>query len=494
MREPAPAASRKLRGFRRESREIGPREPHAAGEGQRRARGSVSRLLGCFSRFSLLGLLGALGGAVGLTASGGCSGVRYVAQQATGQIELLRARRPVAEVLADAATPALIKRRLRLALLARAFGITEIGLRDDGEFTNYVDTGGPVAWNLTVAYQSKLAIRQYRFPLVGKIAYLGYFHRADAEAEMKRLAREGYDTYLRPVGAYSAIGYFLTPIYADMINDSGASGDYDTVETILHEMAHTTAYVVSDSSLNESFATLVGHTAAARFFKRYGRALAEEGLLSAPVTPAKDKDADPDTDPGEQKGAAPAAGASAASVQKQASAASDEAARLGAWVRRTMAALRTMYTEAAAQKWPREEILRRRAPVFAAASADYRATFPDQPNSRLSRGPLNNAILLGLEVYYGPNAKPAATAGDRTGDKKARAFAQKDLLDLVGGDLRAYVNLYRTACRRSDGAAWLRRLAAAQHEETQARARAAKAPASGPGGPAAPAAPRDAVF
>lgn len=488
MREPAPAASRQLRGFRRE---IGPREPHAAGEGARgadRARGFLSGLLG------RLGLPWALGGAVGLTVSGGCSGVRYVAQQATGQIELLRARRPVTEVLADAATPALIKRRLRLALLARAFGITEIGLRDDGEFTNYVDTGGPVAWNLTVAYQSKLAIRQYRFPLVGKVAYLGYFRRADAEAEMERLAREGYDTYLRPVGAYSAIGYFLTPIYADMINDSGPSGDYDTVETILHEMAHTTAYVVSDSSLNESFATLVGHTAAARFFKRYGRALAEEGLLSAPVTPAKDKDPDQD----EQRGAAPAAGgSSAASVQKQASAASDEAARLGAWVRRTMAALRTMYAEAAAQKWPREEILQRRAPVFAAASADYRATFPDQPNSRLSRGPLNNAILLGLEVYYGPNAKPAATAGDRTGDKKARPFAQKDLLDLVGGDLRAYVNLYRTACRRSDGAAWLRRLAAAQHEETQARARAAKAPASGPGagpGPGAPGAPRDAVF
>ena len=430
------------------------------------------------ARALLLGLLCAVGGAVGLTGSGGCSGVRYVAQQATGQIELLRARRPVAEVLADPATSPLIKRRLRLALLARAFGITEIGLRDDGEFTNYVDTGGPVAWNLTVAHQSKLAIRQYRFPLVGKVAYLGYFRRADAEAEMKRLALQGYDTYLRPVGAYSAIGYFLTPIYADMINDSGPGGDYETVETILHEMAHTTAYVVSDSSLNESFATLVGHTAAARFFKLHGRALAEEGLLSAPVAPG----------PGKSAEAASPAGGSAASVQKQASAASDEAARLGAWVRRTMAALRAMYTEAAAQKLPREEILRRRAPVFAAASADYRATFPDQPNSRLARGPLNNAILLGLEVYYGPNAKPATTAGDRAADKKARPFAQKDLLDLVGGDLRAYVNLYRTACRRTDGAAWLRRLATAQHEETQARARAAKAPAPGPG------APRDAVF
>lgn len=424
------------------------------------------------------GLALALGLALSTT---GCDGVRYVLQQGVGQLELLRARRPVDEVLADPATSPFIRRRLQLALLARSFGITELGLRGEGEFTRFVDTGGAVAWNLTVAYQTKLEIRQYSFPLVGRIAYLGYFRRADALAEMRKLAQAGFDTYLRPVGAFSSVGYFLTPIYSDMISDTGPRGDYDTVETILHEMAHTTAYVTSDSSLNESFATLVGHRGAELFFKRYGPLLGIYGLTKLAVQAT--------------------AGSLAPDLNQQARATSDDAAKLGAWLRRTMTALRAMYAQAATQGWSKDEILRRREPVFRAASADYVATFPDRAGSRLARGPLDNALLLSLEVYYGPNAKPAAgdedeaAAGGKTRRRRPR-LSQRDLLDLVGGDVRAYINLYREASRRPDGAEWLREQAAAYHLESAARrsaaSRALQATRDADAKPAAP--PRDAVF
>ncbi len=82
----------------------------------------------------------------------GCFSARYLGQQALGQFHLLRIRRHVDDVLTDPATPQPVRERLQLALEARQFGIDELGLRGGAEFKRFVDPGGPVAYNLTVAY------------------------------------------------------------------------------------------------------------------------------------------------------------------------------------------------------------------------------------------------------------------------------------------------------------------------------------------------------
>ena len=58
---------------------------------------------------------GVLGAAALTVALSGCADVRYLTQAAGGQLDLLRRARPLADVLADPATSAAVRRKLQLA-------------------------------------------------------------------------------------------------------------------------------------------------------------------------------------------------------------------------------------------------------------------------------------------------------------------------------------------------------------------------------------------
>ncbi|MCS6915614.1 MAG: aminopeptidase [Myxococcales bacterium] len=358
----------------------------------------------------------------------GCFTLRYLARQAVDQLQLLRERRHVRDVLSDPQTDVFLRERLQLALEVRDFGVEVLGLRGGGEFTRFIDRRGAVAYNLTAAYQTRLEVRQWRFPLVGRVPYLGFFSRQAAEQEAQRLQAEGFDTYIRPVGAYSSLGYLLSPIYAAMILEPGPRGELRAVETLLHEMAHTTAWIRSASDLNESYATLVGQRGAALFFAQRGRALPG----------------------GEER-------------SPQDAAAEQERNRaFAAWLHEVFRQLRAFYERAEREGWPRAEVLRRREEEFRRIQASYRAAFPPPRYARLASGPLNNAVLLSFAVYHLGN----------TGEARRRAEEQRrlqeDLLAAVDGDLRRYIALYRRAARRPDGAAWLRQLAGEYRQRTAA--------------------------
>jgi predicted aminopeptidase len=344
----------------------------------------------------------------------GCFSVHYIGQQAGGQLHLLRIRRHVDDVISDPTTPQLVRERLRLAMAARQFGIDELGLRGGGEFTRYVDTGGPVAYNLTAANKSALTVQTWRFPLVGTVPYLGFFARDDALKEARRLQATGLDTYLRPVSGYSTLGYFLSPIYAGMLSPGspGAEGDVRTVEVVLHEMAHSTAYIKSASELNESYATLVGIEGASRFFRQRGSA-AESSL-----------------------------------VRELSQREEQQSRAFGSWLEPTLKDAQSFYRQAHADGWPEATILERRQQLFLRIGQSYRAAFPSGPRYRsLSEGQLNNAVLLSFGVYH------------------QSSDLQQLLLDSVDGDLAGFVALFKQAEQRPDGPQWLRRLAA-EHRAT----------------------------
>lgn len=336
----------------------------------------------------------------------GCFGVRYVAQQAGGQLNLLRSRRHVDDVMRDPATPAATKTKLSLALEARRFGIEQLGLRGGAEFTRYVDPGGPVAYNLVAAEATRLRNLSWRFPFVGRVPYLGFFKRDDAAATARDLRARGYDVDVRSVGAYSTLGYFISPIYASMLDDDSPAGEVRTVETILHEMAHSTVWLPG-SDLNESFASLVGVQGAARFFRERGEVAQSEMAISL----AQDQER--------------------------------RARTFSAWFAPAMAKVRAFYDRAEREGWPRERILTERQTAFNELMESYRAAFPTGPrHKRLAEGPINNALLLSFGVYHGSD------------------HVQDDLLASVDGDLRAFVGLYKRALRDGDGTAWLRQLVA----------------------------------
>jgi len=204
------------------------------------------------------------------TGLGGC----YYLQAARGQLEIVRKRAPIADVVADPATSPALRRRLELVRSAREFGVAELGLPDNGSYRSYADLGREfVVWNVFAAPEFSLEPKRWCFPVAGCVAYRGYFDRDAAEAQAARLAAEGYDTHVAGVAAYSTLGRFEDPVLNTMMGWS----DSQLVETLFHELAHQRLYVQDDTEFNESFATVVGRAGVRRWLQSRGDA---EGLAA----------------------------------------------------------------------------------------------------------------------------------------------------------------------------------------------------------------------
>jgi predicted aminopeptidase len=94
------------------------------------------------------------------------------------------------------------------------------------------------------------------------VPYKGFFDAARAEGEAARLRARGWDVCVVPVPAYSTLGWFDDPVTTPLLRLPSGK----LVETLLHELVHTTVFAGSAARFNEGVATFVGQEAALRFF------------------------------------------------------------------------------------------------------------------------------------------------------------------------------------------------------------------------------------
>ncbi len=220
----------------------------------------------------ILPVLGVLGSAPALH---GCS-LGYLLHLGSGEMKILCSRVPVEKILRDEGVPEREKEKIRLVLEAKAFGERELGLAPSKNYTVYYRVeGGVVAWNLTASPRFALEPYRWCFPVVGCLPYKGFFGRARALRARDRMERKGFDTYLRPVAAYSTLGWFKDPIFSPMLRYP----EPVLVEIVLHEMVHGTIFVRGQGDFNEGVATFVGEKGAEAFFRARGRDAA--GFLEA---------------------------------------------------------------------------------------------------------------------------------------------------------------------------------------------------------------------
>jgi len=109
--------------------------------------------------------------------------------------------------------------------------------------------------------------REWCFPIVGCVAYRGYFRQASAEAFAETLRKEGLDTIVGGVPAYSTLGKFNDPI----LNTMMSYGDDELASIMFHELSHQLVYIQDDTSFNEAFAVTVEEEGLARWLKFRGR-------------------------------------------------------------------------------------------------------------------------------------------------------------------------------------------------------------------------------
>lgn len=198
----------------------------------------------------------------------GCGTVGYYGQAVAGHFSLMSARVPIEEVIADPATPAAVRERLQVALAAREFAVTELGLPDNGSYTRYVALErSAVVYNVFAAPEFSLQAKTWCFPVAGCVVYRGYFSQQRAAHQAARYAAQGYDTWVGGAAAYSTLGRFEDPLLSTMLyrDDARLAG------LLFHELAHQAVYVKDDSAFNEAFATAVEEEGVRRWLDAAGR-------------------------------------------------------------------------------------------------------------------------------------------------------------------------------------------------------------------------------
>jgi predicted aminopeptidase len=193
----------------------------------------------------------------------GCQ-VSYLFHAAAGQIRFLYHAVPVEEVLQQDSLPEADKQRLALVSRIKAFGEKELGLKKSDSYeTINLKSQAPV-YTVSASPKDKLSLVTWWFPVAGHVPYLGFFDLEAAKREKDRLAAEDLDTFVGRAEAYSTLGWFKDPLTLNLIQGS----DLNLVETILHEMTHTTLYVKGQGEFNEGLAQLIGKRGALLFFEK----------------------------------------------------------------------------------------------------------------------------------------------------------------------------------------------------------------------------------
>jgi len=184
----------------------------------------------------------------------GCTSVSYYGQLASGQLQLLRAREPVSEVIADPSRDQKLRAHLAQSQKARAFASEHLHLPDNKSYRLYADIGRPyVVWNVFVTPEFSLKPQNHCFPIAGCVAYRGYYSQSAARGEAAVQRLQGMDVSIGGVEAYSTLGWFNDPIISSMMG----WGDERLATLIFHELAHQRIYVKDDTEFNESFASFV---------------------------------------------------------------------------------------------------------------------------------------------------------------------------------------------------------------------------------------------
>jgi predicted aminopeptidase len=207
-------------------------------------------------------LLGAVAVVLVTSLASACSPM-YVIRAGIAEAKILRARRPIPEVVLDPTTDERTRTKLTFVVEARNYAIDEFGLDVGRSYTSFTQLeSDTLAMVLSAAPRDRLAPKTWWFPIVGRVPYKGYFNENAAIKAQGKLEEDGFDTFLRPTSAFSTLGWFADPLLSSLLR----LDEVDLVETVLHELSHNHLFVKGQVRFNESFATFVGRAGAIEFF------------------------------------------------------------------------------------------------------------------------------------------------------------------------------------------------------------------------------------
>ncbi len=188
----------------------------------------------------------------------------YYISSAHNQFSMMQTRVPINTALGNDSLSLEQKRKIELSQKARIYAFEKLKLIKTENYNSFIELKRPyVTWVVHAAEKWQMKNYEWVYPLIGSMPYKGFFNEADAKTEANEMLKNGFDTYVRGVSAYSTLGWFTDSLLSSMLRYK----DHDLVNTIIHEITHTTIYIKNNSDFNERLAVFIGGKGSELFYK-----------------------------------------------------------------------------------------------------------------------------------------------------------------------------------------------------------------------------------
>lgn len=191
--------------------------------------------------------------------------VGYLTEQGIGQAKIQWGAEKNEKILDDPKVSEEVKRKILLIEDYKKFFYHYFDAKKTGIYTktSLLDHDA-VSYLVIASKHTKIEAHEFKFPFMGAFPYIGFFKKSSAESFAKKLReKENLVTYIRPVYAYSTLGYLEDRILSSFFHYN----DVELAELIFHELFHTVFFVKDEVELNENLANYYGKELVAEYFK-----------------------------------------------------------------------------------------------------------------------------------------------------------------------------------------------------------------------------------
>jgi predicted aminopeptidase len=203
----------------------------------------------------------------------------YITKQGFHQGALLLKAKDNSKVLSDPLTPEQTQNYIHLAQEVLEFAKSHAGMKLNKNYSHFIQVDRDhITTIVTAAYKDRLEPFLFEYPIVGKLPYKGFFDDTEARNFQNKLKDQGFDTTLRPVDAFSTLGWLPDPLLSTMFKSPARF-----TELLFHELTHAQFYFKSNADFNEAFASWLGFKLAIDFANSKPKAFDRFGVSNTEI-------------------------------------------------------------------------------------------------------------------------------------------------------------------------------------------------------------------